>query len=76
MCGLFVEDQHYINSTSPCACQGTTTPNQMGGGWSAGFYHIYALDALYRFATSLGLAADAAQWFDRAAVARGSSRAT
>lgn len=71
VCGLFVEDQHYINSTRACACQGTTTPNQMGGGWSAAFYHVYALDAMYRFATTLGRDADAAVWFDRAAVARG-----
>ena len=69
-CGLFTQDQHRVNSSAPCACQGTTTPNQMGGGWSAGFYYIYALDAMYRFATQLGLASDAERYFGMAEDAR------
>lgn len=70
VCGLFVQDQHHINSSAPCACQGTTSPNQMGGGWSAGFYYIYALDAMYRFASTLGYDADAERYFGAAAEAR------
>ena len=70
VCGYFTNQWHYINSTQPCTCQGTTAPNQIAGGWNVGFYWIYAADALYRFANALGKDSDAQKWFQLAEQAR------
>jgi Bacterial alpha-L-rhamnosidase 6 hairpin glycosidase domain/Bacterial alpha-L-rhamnosidase C-terminal domain len=68
-CGILPPYVYKNDSSRPCACQGTTTPNSMGGAWTAAFYYIYAADALARWAATIGDAARAAEWTSRRDVA-------
>ena len=69
VCGILPPYVYKNDSSKPCACQGTTTPNQMGGAWSTGYYYIVACDSLARWAATLGNASAAAAWSVRRDVA-------